>query len=316
MMSLRHLLACSVFLAGVFAASMCVADTPSGAPSTIVASQGDAIVTLQDLDAFAAGIPEAQRADFFNSPKRIEQTIMQLLLQKQLAAEARKLGLEKDALVQKQVALAEEEALSKARMIQFRKDLKLPDFDELAEEEFLAHKEQYVVHDDIEVEQVLISSKDRDDAQAKALASKVHEQAKADPAQFEVLVEKFSDDPSKAENHGLVTNAGDESRYQPAFAKAAVALKKPGEISSVVKTSNGYHVLKLVKRTELPTPKFADSKDKIVAKLRSDYIDKQLRTHAETLSNLPLDANADLVASLRTRYGKAGTPPADSAPAK
>ncbi len=51
---------------------------------TVVASQGGVDVTLADVDAFMARIPERDRAGFLNSPKRIESMLGNLLVQKQL----------------------------------------------------------------------------------------------------------------------------------------------------------------------------------------------------------------------------------------
>ena len=313
MTPLRQLI-CLTLIVLASAAQPSIADGLPGAPSTIVASQGGAIVTLEDLDAFAAGIPEAQRAGFFNSPTRIENLVTQLLVQKQLAAEARSSGLDKKPLVQTQVALAVDDSLAKARMAQFRDDLKVPDFDELAQEEFIAHKEAYVVRGEIDVEHVLIDTKTRTEAEAKAIAEKVEKEARADPADFEALIEKYSDDASKTSNKGMMLDAGNDKKYLDAFAEAARALKKPGEISPVIQTSYGFHVLKLVKRTEDKVPSFAEAKPAIVAKLRTQYIDKQVQGHTDALRNQPIDANADLVASLRKRYVPEQS--ADATPAK
>jgi peptidyl-prolyl cis-trans isomerase C len=283
------------------------------APSTVVASQGGVSITLDDIDAFAAGIPDERRAGFFNSPSRIENLLSQLLVQKQLAAEARAIGLDKDAKVQRQIALATEDALSKARMLKFRDELKIPDFNQLAQEEFIAHKETYIEHGRIDVKHVLIGTKTRSDADAKALAETVLKEATAHPDQFDALIEKYSDDPSKMQNHGVMADAGDK-KYVREFSAAANALKKPGELSPLVKTDFGYHVLQLIARTPDRKPAFAEVKDQIVAKLRSDYVEKQLKAHGDELRNRPLDANAELVGSLRGRYGVATE--AEPTPAK
>lgn len=313
MISLRPLLA--AFALFVVASPVLASESLSGAPSTVVASQGGAIVTLEDVDAFARAMPEGKRPGFFSSPVRVENLITTLLLQKQLAAEARKNGLDKDPVIARQVAQAEDDALGKARMQQFRADLKLPDFGQLAKEDFIANKSKYVVRGKLEVKHVLIDTKTRSEAEAKALAATVEKDAKAHPDQFDALVEKYSDDPSKADNHGLMIDAGDAKKYVAEFAAAASALKTPGQISPIVKTPYGFHVLQLVTRTQDTTPSFADSKDAIVAKLRSAYIDKQIKTHTDTLRNLPLDANPDLVGSLRTRYA-AQAEPAESTASK
>ncbi len=277
---------------------------PSGAPSTVVATQGDAIVTLVDIDAFADRMPETQRAAFFNSPSRIEGVVTNLLLQKQLASQARASGLDKDPVVQRDVEMAREDALGKARVERFKAELKLPDFSELAQEDYIANKSKYVNPGMLVVKHVLIATKNRSEDQAKAIAETVVAEAKAHPDQFDALIDKYSDDPSKKVNKGVMENAGDASKYVPEFATASSALKKPGDVSAPVKTAYGFHVIKLIERTSDKPSSFADVKDQIVARLRSEYVEKQVRAFTDTLRNLPVDANPGLVASLRTRYGE------------
>ena len=303
---------CIVALATV---GVCAAEGLPGAPSTVVAKQGTASITLEDIDAFAARMPAGERPGFFNSPTRIQNVIQTLLLQKELADEARAAGLDKDPVVKVQLAMAQTEELSKVRMQQFRADLKIPDFSELAQEEFIAHKDKYITRGKRVVRHILISTKTRSDADAKTLADTVDKEAKAHPDQFDALVDKYSEDPGKSSNHGELADAGDPSRYVEEFAKAAAALKQSGEISLPVKTTFGFHIIKLIERTPDTVPTFAQAKAGIVKQLRNDYIDKQVRTHPDELRNLPLDASADLVASLRTRYGQPEAVPA-AAPSK
>lgn len=272
-------------------------------PSTVVAKQGGAVITLTDIDAFAQSIPEKQRAGFFDNPERLQTLIGSLLVKRQLAAEARKLGLDNDALAKAQIELAADDVLAKARMEQFTADLKIPDMTELANEEYLGHKEKYVVHGKFDVKQILISTRSMSDEKAKALAETVRNEAKAHPDQFDALIGKYSDDPDKATTHGLVSEAG-SNRYMPQLAKAAKALKKPGDISPVIKTAFGYRVVKLIERTPDHQQTFAEVRDQILAKLRSDYVAKQAKEHTDVMHNEPIDANPDLVASLRTRYGQ------------
>lgn len=282
---------------------------PTGAPSTVLAKQGGAVVTLEDMDAFSARIPEGQRAGFFNSPTRIDGVITNLLLQKQLAAEARKAGLDHDPAVQRQVALAAEEALGNVQLQRFKANIKLPDFSQLAQEDYIAHKKNYLVRGKQEVQHILISTKTRSEADAKALAETVTQEAKAHPDQFDALVEKYSDDPSKTSNQGHMDNAGDATKYVPEFAAAASALKAVGDISPPVKTSFGFHVMKLIARTSDTQRSFAEVKGDIIEQLGKEYSEKQMRTYTDTMRNLPLDGNAEMLATLRTRYGEAEVPP-------
>ncbi|MGA9422309.1 MAG: peptidylprolyl isomerase [Rhodanobacteraceae bacterium] len=293
----------------VFLAPLSAAAAPADIDAVVV-SQDGVSVTLGDVDAFAAHIPEKDRAGFFDSPVRIQNMLTGLLVQKQLAVEARTLGLDKNPEVALQIRQATNEVLARARMKRFRDDIKLPDFAELAREEYLGHKDKYVVQGRTDVKHILVSTKARNEEEAKTLAQTIEGKARTHPDQFGDLVEKYSDDPSKSDNHGLMTDVG-SGRYDPAFAAAAAALKTPGDISPIVKTRYGFHVLKLIARVPDRQQAFAEVKDKIIKKLRSDYIDKAVANHTDKLRNQKLDANPDLVASLRTRYeSKPETPAA------
>jgi len=295
-------LALSVFLALVSLSAFAAEN-----PDAVVAKQGSATVTLADIDAFTARIPEDKRAGFFNSPQRIETTIRNLLAQKQMADEARKAGIDRDPAMKQQLAMAVDETLAREALIRFKAGIKVPDMTELANEEYIAHKEKYVTPGELDVKHVLISTRAHTEDEANKIAADVEEQAKAHPDQFDALVEKYSEDTSKHDNGGLMKDAG-SAKYAGPFAAAARALKKPNEISPVVKTSYGFHVLKLIKRTPDQQKTYAEVREEIAHKLHDDFIDKAMRDHTDIVRNQPLDADPDLVASLRSRYGAAMTP--------
>jgi parvulin-like peptidyl-prolyl isomerase len=309
--------------AGAFASLACLLatsaalaqDKASTLPAGVIAHQGGVDVTMQDIDAFAQKIPEKDRAGFFDSPTRIQSVIVSMLLTRQLAAEAQAAKLDQDAVVRHELDQARDETLARVRMDQFRKDLKLPKLEALAQEYYAVHKEEFATPEAVAVKHVLVSTKERSDEDAKARIGEVSATAHAHPDQFDTLVEKYSDDPSKGKNHGLMDDATSTKMVAP-FAKAAAALKKPGEISPIVKTDYGYHVLMLVSRAADKQQTFAEVHDKILAKLSQEWIDKQVKDHTDELRSQPLDANADLVASLRTRFLPAGAAlPSDAAAA-
>ncbi|HWZ90570.1 MAG TPA: peptidylprolyl isomerase, partial [Polyangiaceae bacterium] len=84
----------------------------------------------------------------------------------------------------------------------------------------------------------------RSKAEAQKLANTVLAQAKAG-AKFGDLAVKYSDDPSAKQGQGSLGKFGRNQMVKP-FADAAFALK-PGELSSVVETPFGFHI---IKRTE------------------------------------------------------------------
>ncbi len=81
-----------------------------------------------------------------------------------------------------------------------------------------------------------------------------------------------------------------------------------------MKSEFGYHVLKLIERTPDRQMSFDEVQDRVVAKLKKSWIDAQMNQYTNEFRGKPLQANPDLVASLRTRYAPAGyVSPADAA---
>ncbi len=290
-----------VALASVLAGAGVAVAQDKSLPPGVVAEQNGVQVTLQDIDAFAARIPEKDRGGFFDSPKRIESTILGLLLKKQLTAQARAEKLDADPLVQRRVALSTEEALAAVQLEHYKDSLKQPDFSELAREYYLAHKGEFVEPGEVDVVHVLVSTKDRSEDEARARIGKVEAAARAHPDTFDKLVDEYSDDPSKADNHGLIEHAESGNMAAP-FAKAALALTKVGQVSPIVKTEFGYHVLKLVRHKPDRQKSFDEIKVALIEKLRGDWVDQQMAQYTGDLRGKPLQASPDLVASLRTRF--------------
>ncbi|MEP6483191.1 MAG: peptidylprolyl isomerase [Rudaea sp.] len=274
-------------------------------PKGIVARQNGVEVTLQDVDAAADKIPEKDRPAFFDSPKRIESVVTGLLFAKQLAAIAKSEKLDKDPLVQREIAQASEDVLGRVLLARYQKNLKLPDFAALSKEYYDSHKDEFVEVGKIDVEHVLVSNKGRTDEAAQSRINEVAKEARAHPEKFDDLIEKYSDDPSKAKNQGLIANAA-SGKVAPPFAAAAKALKAPDEISPVVKTEFGYHVLKLVDRKPDRQHPFEEARRELVNKMKTSYIAAQMDQYTGEIRGKPLQANPDLVGSLRTRYAPAG----------
>ncbi len=281
-------------------------------PSTVVAERGGAKVTLADVDAALLKLPRGKRADMMNSPRRIEETISQLLLTRQMANEARKQELDENADIKRAIELAAEGVLGTQYILNYRLDLDLGNIELLARERYDANPSAFDMPEYVSAYHILIDTEKRTDEEAAELAEQLRQ--RADKEDFVQLVKEYSDDPSKAYNDGLIPDAA-SSKMAAEFADAAANLEKPGDLSPVVKTQFGYHILKLDTRKAATPRSWEQVKDQAVARLQATLSDQRVKEHVDQMRSMALDANPDAVASLRTRYLLAPAPAAAPAAA-
>ncbi len=119
---------------------------------------------------------------------------------------------------------------------------------------------------DITVRHILVD----DEATAKEVQTKLKNGEK-----FTDLAKEYSTDTATSTNGGLLDSFG-TGEMDEAFEKAAYALEKTDDVSGIVKTSYGYHLIQLVKKTDKTTY----AKDK--AKVKEAYIQSQLTSENMT----------------------------------
>lgn len=105
-----------------------------------------------------------------------------------------------------------------------------------------------------------------------ATAQKVAERAKKGE-DFAALAKEFSEDPGSKDSGGEYTFP--RGRMVPEFEKTAFALE-PGQVSDVVTTQFGYHVIKLFEKLPAQVQPFADAEVRIKDHLSRQELQKQL----------------------------------------
>ena len=121
------------------------------------------------------------------------------------------------------------------------------------------------------------------DADKKAAETKINDalaKVKADPASFEKVAEEVSDCPSGKRGGDL--GAFEPGQMVPEFEKALLALKD-GEISNVVKTQFGYHVIRRNARQEKKVLSFEQTKERIIQVLTMQEEQKRIKEYVEKL---------------------------------
>lgn len=118
---------------------------------------------------------------------------------------------------------------------------------------------------------------------AKARAEQLLEQARKNPENFAELARKNSQDPGSAVNGGDLGFFGRGMMVKP-FEDAAFALKI-GEISGLVKSDFGYHIIKLVAVKASRVLPFDEAREGIANKLRQQRSSDMFADLAEKFSN-------------------------------
>ncbi|AXF20906.1 peptidylprolyl isomerase [Burkholderia pyrrocinia] len=120
-----------------------------------------------------------------------------------------------------------------------------------------------------------------DKAAAKTKAEQLLADVKAHPDQFAQIAQKNSQDaPSAAKGGDLGFITRGSTAGGKAFDDAAFALKQ-GDVSGVVQSDLGFHILKATEVKPAALKPFAEVKDRIAADLKQQYASKAFSDNAE-----------------------------------
>ncbi|GHU64880.1 hypothetical protein AGMMS49983_11570 [Clostridia bacterium] len=88
---------------------------------------------------------------------------------------------------------------------------------------------------------------------------------------FAELAKEYSEDPGSAERGGDVGYFGESNNFVPEFSAAALTLENVGDISDIVETDYGYHIIKLTDRQEATTQSLSEVRESITAYLENQH---------------------------------------------
>jgi peptidyl-prolyl cis-trans isomerase D len=156
---------------------------------------------------------------------------------------------------------------------------------------------QYETPEQIRASHILLKTEGKDDAEVKARAEAILTQAKAG-ADFAELAKKSSEDEGTAPKGGDLDFFG-RGKMVPEFDQAAFALK-PGQISDLVKTQYGYHIIKLVDKKEGATRSLADVRQQLTDQIAFERAQAQASDLAQSIQK-QISKPADLDTAAATR---------------
>lgn len=279
----------------------------------VLIRRGDIAVTRADfMRMLESSTPQAGRATVLADDRKVRAMIGDLYVIRELAAEARQAGLGDDELVKFKLAVQQDRTLMDALLDKAVAAAGTPDFDKIARERYTANPQRFRVGERVRASHILIAAKmDRSKEQAKVLAEDVRKQA-LEGKPFADLVLQYSDDQSAKTNNGDLGFFEHDRMVKP-FADAAFAMNKPGEISPVVETQFGYHVIRYAERKPARQLSFDEVKGGIIERERQSY-EARVRTERieQARSLKDIQVNQEAVAAISAEGKKA----ADAAQAK
>ena len=119
---------------------------------------------------------------------------------------------------------------------------------------------------------------------AKAKAEKILAQLRKSPNDFAKLAKENSQDPGSAERGGDLDFFGKGMMVKP-FEEAAYALKE-GEISDVVQSDFGFHIIRLTALKAATTRPLSEVKANITDEIRRQQVGKKYSEMAEIFTNM------------------------------
>ena len=151
------------------------------------------------------------------------------------------------------------------------------------------HRDEYRVPEQAKVSHILIKTPlpgpdgkvdEKGVAEAQRRAEDLLKQLKAG-AKFEDLAKKYSEDPGSAKEGGSLGWIG-KGRTVPEFEKAVFSLPK-GQISDLVKSSYGFHIIRVDDRQDAHTKTLDEVKDQIEPILKQQKAQQMAQKQAEDL---------------------------------
>lgn len=234
-------------------------------------------VTSQEAVNEIKMLPLDSKSKVLDDPRQLQSLVENIFLRKTFALEAERTGLtqnpETQYILQNMqnriwaesfLEAAEERALPTAAAI-----------DKAAQTTYKAEIDRFSTPAETHARHILIAGKD--DA-ARAKAEKILADLRAG-ANFEQLAREHSADPGSAAKGGDL-GFFPEGKMVPAFEAAAAALKNPGDLSPIVPTQFGFHIIRLEGRKPASVKPFDEVKEElraeIIAKLKAEARNKEV----------------------------------------
>jgi peptidyl-prolyl cis-trans isomerase D len=156
--------------------------------------------------------------------------------------------------------------------------------DDVLKQQYQANIQQYQVPNRVHVEHILFMTVGKTDAEVEEIKKKAEDVLKQvkKGEKFEDLAKKYSEDPGSKDKGGDLSWIT-QGQTVPEFEKTAFSLS-PGQVSDLVKTQYGFHIIKVLEKETAHTKPFEEVKDSLRANFLPTQADKEASAIADQLT--------------------------------
>jgi peptidyl-prolyl cis-trans isomerase C len=235
----------------------------------LVSGQGVSIDTKEiqmELDRF----PADGRAQL-SSPAAMQNNIANIYARRVLAKDALKEDLDKNPLVIAAIEKAKERILSDAMLekIDQKNQPSLQDLEAWAQTSYKANSKKYEQPEQVRASHILIRTAE---PEAKVKAEAILKELR-NGAEFSKLAKEKSQDPGSAAKGGDLGFFGRGRMIKP-FEDTAFGMAKAGDISEVIESPFGFHIIRLDEKKPAGLQPFAEVKDALLRQAQNEILNK------------------------------------------
>ena len=267
------------------------------AQDDVLAKFGSKTITVSDYNKIIGYLDTEKQKVIEKNPQLKENVLRQLVQSMVLSELARKAGFDKRPEVQEQLKVFTDNFLANEYL---KKEVaaKVAVSEDDVKSYYDTHQDEFKTPEMVKAQHILIkvdkSASEEDKKQARKKAEDILDKIKAGE-DFAKLASEFSDDPGSKSKGGELGFFA-RGRMVKSFEDAAFALK-PGEVSGIVESPFGYHIIKVEERNDAGVEPYDTAKDKIKQKLVQE---RAKTTVTEFIDKTMKDANVEIHPELLT----------------
>jgi len=278
-MLLRILLSVCISLALSLSLSYAEEDDP------VLAKAGDFVIKKSAFDRFVSYYTPEKQKYLQDNPQQKIPLIKQLLEAKVVSDIARREGFDKRVDVSEKIQYLMNDYLFKEYLMKVvAKDVIATEEDQ--KQYYTLYKNKFSFPEQVKARHILLkfshNMSEEEKKKVKEKAESILERLKKGE-DFAELATAYSEDPGSAKKGGDLGYFQKGKMVKP-FEEAAFSLK-PGQLSGIVETRFGYHIIKVEDYKEAGTKTFDEVKDSIKAELQNElakvkateFIDKTVK---------------------------------------